>query len=193
MAKTKSQVKCSNCSKLFFKSQSEIKRSKTGRHFCSRSCSATFNNVGVQRNPAKPYNCKACNEVYFLDYKHRRTVVCRKCSDNGNKTNSDIIKELTLKEYRNKDSVKNKHASWKNSHIRNFCRSWNKDLQKQPCQNCGYSKHVELCHIKPVSSFSDDAKLKTVNSPDNLLILCRNCHWEFDHNLLALESIPQRD
>ena len=192
MGITRSQVKCSNCSKLFLKPLSEIKRSKTGRHFCSRSCSATFNNVGIQRNPPKSRKCKKCNKTFFNSYKERRTVFCSNCSPSG-LTYSDLIKERTLKEYYQQNSLKDKHPSWRSAPIRGLCRSWNKDLQKQPCQNCGYSKHVELCHIKPVSSFSDDAKLKTVNSPDNLLVLCRNCHWEFDHNLLELESIPQRN
>lgn len=191
MSKIKSQVKCLNCSKDFQKLQSEIKRSKTGKHFCSRSCAAKRNNIGVQRNPPKPHNCKICNKVYFHNYKHRRTVVCSDCSPN-NKTYSDVIKELSIKEYRRRSSLKGKHPSWKHASIRNFCRSWNRHLQNHSCQNCGYSKHIEFCHIKPISSFSDETKLKVVNSPDNLLILCRNCHWEYDHDLLELKSIPQR-
>jgi hypothetical protein len=37
-------VKCSNCEKEFEKSPAQIKQSKSGNHFCSRSCSATYNN-----------------------------------------------------------------------------------------------------------------------------------------------------
>lgn len=55
--------------------------------------------------------------------------------------------------------------------------------QEKICQNCGYSKHVEVCHIKPVSKFPDTAKLDEVNNITNLLLLCPNCHYEFDHFL----------
>lgn len=58
-----------------------------------------------------------------------------------------------------------------------------------PCSNCGYSKHIQLCHIKPIKDFSDDTLLKDVNSPDNIIQLCPNCHWEFDHGLLNLKEI----
>ena len=49
------------------------------------------------------------------------------------------------------------------------------------CANCGYDKHVELAHIKAVADFDDDTLLSVVNSPDNVLSLCPNCHWEFDN------------
>lgn len=57
------------------------------------------------------------------------------------------------------------------------------------CQICGYDKHVEAAHIKAISSFSDDVKLSTINSPSNLLALCPNCHWEFDHGMVNLDSV----
>jgi len=86
-------------------------------------------------------------------------------------------------------SVKGKHPSWKNANIRNLCRSWNKELTKQPCKRCGYSIHVELCHIKPVASFPLETKLREVNDPLNIVVLCRNCHWELDNGYLTLEAL----
>ena len=55
-------------------------------------------------------------------------------------------------------------------------------LTHSKCQKCGYDKHVEACHIKPISSFPNNTLIDTINAPDNLLALCPNCHWEFDHN-----------
>lgn len=49
------------------------------------------------------------------------------------------------------------------------------------CARCGYDKHVEICHIKPVSEFSDDVPIGVINHTENLLLLCPNCHWEMDH------------
>lgn len=55
-----------------------------------------------------------------------------------------------------------------------------------PCQVCGYSLHVELAHIKPISSFSDETLLSVVNNPSNILVLCRNHHREQEHGFLLL-------
>lgn len=59
------------------------------------------------------------------------------------------------------------------------------------CEVCGYRKHVEVCHIKPVSDFSRDTKMSVVNDRGNLIILCPNCHWEFDNGLLNDRKIIQ--
>ena len=44
------------------------------------------------------------------------------------------------------------------------------------CKICGYDKHVHVCHIKPIASFSQETKISTVNDISNLVILCPNCH-----------------
>ena len=51
---------------------------------------------------------------------------------------------------------------------------------------CGYDKHYEIAHIKPVSDFEDDALITEINSIDNLIALCPNHHWEFDNGLLNI-------
>lgn len=84
-------------------------------------------------------------------------------------------------EYRNKGSVKDKHPSWLNAHVRGFARSWLKHLTELPCAKCGYDLHVELAHIKAVTEFDDDALLTDINNTDNVIQLCPNCHWEFDN------------
>lgn len=76
----------------------------------------------------------------------------------------------------------------RHSIIRGFAKSWNKNFTRK-CLICGYDKHTELCHIKPVSLFDADAKLGDINDPKNLIPLCPNCHWEFDNNLIPLETI----
>lgn len=126
--------------------------------------------------------CPECNSPIELDSKS-----CRGCS-----SGSTQIKELSLGQYQQRSSVKGKDPSWKNVHIRTFCRSWNKPLTKHPCQKCGYTLHVELAHIKPVASFSVETKIGDINSPDNLVVLCPNCHWEFDNGYLPLNQIPKR-
>lgn len=55
------------------------------------------------------------------------------------------------------------------------------------CQNCGYKKHVEICHIKDIKDFDNLSTIREINDPNNLIPLCRNCHWEFDKDILKLD------
>ena len=60
--------------------------------------------------------------------------------------------------------------------------------QHPSCEVCQYNKHVEVAHRAGVSSFTSTALISEINALDNLVGLCRNCHWEFDHGLLKLGS-----
>lgn len=72
--------------------------------------------------------------------------------------------------------------------IRSRARNVIKD--RKCCEKCGYDKHVEACHIKPISSFTKNTLIDIINSPDNLLALCPNCHWEFDNLMGADGNAP---
>jgi predicted HNH restriction endonuclease len=56
------------------------------------------------------------------------------------------------------------------------------------CYICSYDKHVEVCHRRPIHEFSLFILVKEINSLSNLVYLCPNCHWEFDHGMLDLNS-----
>lgn len=182
------KVTCKNCSKCFNKQPSQIKKSPN--HYCSKSCAASINNLGKQRNKSISLQCVECSTSFYRNKNHRSRNRCPDCSLSDEQRIAKS-KNMTLGEYQDKQSVKGKHPSWTNSHVRNFVRYWNKNLEKV-CQVCGYSKHTEYAHIKPITSFSKETTLGTINSPDNILILCRNCHWEFDHSHIKLEDIPPR-
>lgn len=174
------KVVCSCCSLEFEKKGSEIKKSKTGKHYCSKSCSAKINNRGRQRNRAKARTCKHCKGEYRTSNGHKSVILCQKCSEkHRDKTNA--LKALTIGEYNRRNAKSIKHTSWTYAAIRTLNRSWNKEMLLLGCASCGYSKHVELAHRKAVSEFSKDALLGEVNSKENVVQLCRNCHWEFDH------------
>jgi 5-methylcytosine-specific restriction endonuclease McrA len=63
---------------------------------------------------------------------------------------------------------------------------YSKDLIK--CERCGYDKHVEICHIKAIKQFSEESTIKEINDRSNIIGLCPNCHWEFDHGLLKIKN-----
>jgi len=175
-------VTCENCSKEFFKNKSEAARSP--RHFCSRSCANSKHNTEKAKRSKKQRTCTLCTKSY-IQTKARRKIceVCfvpPLCKDN-----------MTLSQCKDKLSVQGKHPSWYTVHVRGHNRTKNKKLATS-CQKCGYSKHVECCHIKPVASFEGNATLAEINHVDNIVVLCRNCHWEFDHNQLSIVDIPKR-
>ena len=82
-----------------------------------------------------------------------------------------------------------KHKSAKYSYIRADAKRILKNFTDKSCKNCGYNKHTEVAHIKSIASFPKDTKIKEVNDINNLIFLCPNCHWEFDHGDLTLENI----
>jgi 5-methylcytosine-specific restriction endonuclease McrA len=145
--------------------------------YCSRSCGATANNrLYPKRKLTK--KCSRCENII----KHQRTKFCSKHLEDYK--SALIYKNQTIGYSR--VGLEGKHPMYLNNNVRGFARSWLKHLTKLPCRNCGYSKHVELCHIKPVASFPDTATLGEVNSEENVVQLCPNCHWEFDKGLLNL-------
>lgn len=154
--------------------------------YCSKSCSAKHTNKLFPKRKTKRL-CIVCQDS-VISYKHARCEVHHK---EYIANRFEQLKELTLESYWNKDSLKNLHASSKNAHIRAQARSNFKDLLAKPCYFCGYSKHVELCHIKPISKFNPTDKVKDVNSYENLIQMCRNCHWEFDNGYLFLDFPEQ--
>lgn len=52
------------------------------------------------------------------------------------------------------------------------------------CVICGYAKHIEVCHIKPVHTFHDNTPPAIINADSNVTFLCPTHHWEFDHGML---------
>lgn len=149
--------------------------------YCSKSCSAKHTNTIYPKRKTKK-KCIVCGQT-VKSYRHTR---CDAHQKEYLETQYDYIQELTLEFYWNKKSLVHLHSSSKNAHIRLLARSHFKDLSKKPCANCGYDKHVELCHIKAIKDFSPNSKIKEVNSYTNLIQLCPNCHWEFDNQLLTL-------
>lgn len=140
--------------------------------FCSRSCSATYNNkLWPKRKHTN--KCIGCSKPI-----RKSTLRCQPCHT------------LTLSEDMSLQDAEYHNHGKQSTHalVRARARAKAKPEGK-PCINCGYSKHVEVCHIKPVSSFPKTAMLSEINSKDNLVILCPNCHWEFDHGLLQLAGM----
>lgn len=144
----------------------------TNERFCSRTCAATYNG---KRYPKRKKYCKYCGTRI-----HGQRTVCDECNpsyvDWSKRTIGDIQKSAKYQV---------------SAALRTLARQeFAKSDRLRVCQNCGYDKHVEVCHIKGINTFSPDTPVLIVSSIDNLVGLCPNCHWGFDHGLLLYENIP---
>ncbi len=162
------EVCCLGCGKMFLRKSKDI--GPSGRVFCSKSCTTSHQvqriHQGLIRRKKKFSPCSSCGKN--VDSYGRK--YCRVCWQIEQSKTATRKKGSTLQDIRK---------------VHHHSLYVMKDVPKA-CKNCGYSKYVEVCHIRPVSSFSADALWGEINEPTNLVLLCRNCHWEFDHGELKL-------
>ncbi len=127
-------------------------------------------------------------------WREKNKKICPECSKRmiykESKTCKFCIKkerdweELTLKEAIYEKHHKSSAYALVRSRARSLTKKWKIPMV---CMSCGYNKHVEICHVKPISEFAEDSTLSVINDKENLLVLCPNCHWEFDNKLISIE------
>lgn len=166
------QVTCLNCKDDFEKTPSAVKRSP--RHFCSRSCAASFNNrKSPKRKPEG--RCRVCQAPIPTTQ-----VWC-----------SNACKEKTLEENARK------WRAARGSHV----VSWRQRTKLKAiaykggaCQVCGYSRSVrslEFHHLDPAKKDfgiggCSLAWGRIEKELDKCVLLCSNCHGEVHDGLLAV-------
>ena len=117
--------------------------------FCSQSCAAKFNNLGVCRNPKKHNRtCPICKHQMSIGAK-----ICRKCHKEKYK-----ILYTNLNTRYVKSSVLRKHYE---------------NIRGHKCEKCGNTlwNGIEI----PLNAHHIDGDAYH-NGPDNILLLCPNCH-----------------
>ena len=142
--------------------------------FCSRSCAAIINNK-VPKRKARMHQCKVCG----IKLPGRR-ILC----DAHNPQVVDWSK-VTLREasYTPNDGYGNSNRYTK---VRDNAQYVYKRSDRfKCCEKCSYDKHYHICHIKSVHLFDLDTPISVINSLDNLIALCPNCHWELDNGLFS--------
>jgi hypothetical protein len=155
---------CKYCNEQIVQSpKSSFSKTKI-KKFCNSSCFASYNNkLRKQKNPCT--KCLDCETQIPIKNWFRRKY-CNNC--------------LVSKRAINRTILQMTHAK-----IRSHARRSTMD-REQKCVNCGYDKFVETCHIKAVGDFEKNTTLAIVNDQSNLILLCPNCHWEFDHGILVI-------
>ena len=144
----------------------------TNAKFCSRTCANSFNNsLHPKRKKTVFIKCKTCGNN-TENYSWYCSLECRPI-----KKISGTIQDVIYTAH---------HKSSAFALIRGNARTVAKQQGFCKCHNCDYDKHIEVCHIKSISSFPLDTLVSEVNNPKNLLPLCPNCHWEHDNGLLII-------
>lgn len=150
---------------------SEIKHKK----FCNHSCSAAYNNI---RKIRKIKLCGVCGKTCS-----KRASICLSCSSLSKLTRDSF--KITKKELFDKTTYQSARSTIQ-KHAR---RTFDLNGKKLECKICGYSRHVEICHIKSVSDFEDNATILKINDIHNLVGLCPTHHWEFDNDFIKKEKL----
>ena len=154
---------CLNC-------KSETKNPK----FCSRGCSASFNNRASPRRLPEG-SCFDCGTSISSSRKF-----CQGCR-------SKFRSELESRTKGELRGAGNANFGGLYPYIRNHSRRvYESSGRSMACHQCGYSVHIEVCHIRDVKDFPDSATISEINRIENLIALCRNHHWEFDNGLLSI-------
>lgn len=198
------RITCAGCGVNFNKPNNEYQRClrrKYSQFFCSRDCRKKYQKRNSTKKIGECPNCgkttvgkKFCNHSCSSSYNNslREKVVnlCEVCGIEINKRNKfckkhkedrwthKTIGELRLRYGRAGDQFP--IVRW---HARKVAKGFG-ILDK--CVVCGYTNHVETAHRFPLSKYTDDTLIGDINTKDNLIGLCPNHHWEFDHGIIFL-------
>jgi hypothetical protein len=163
---------CRHCKQPIQRRANEKLFEARRRRFCSRSCAASFHNR--------------------LPKRQRSFRPCRRCGDNVNDVPSQKRADRTYCvpcwEAVRRESGQRIKRDCTHAVIRGHARTIIGNLGKA-CAVCSYDLHVEACHIRPVAEFPPEATLAEINAPLNLVWLCPNHHWEFDHGWISRELV----
>jgi hypothetical protein len=171
-------VKCTKCEKPVNRPKSWLAKIKNP--FCSKSCAAQYNNRKFPKRHLEG-KCRECSVPIRGRYSY-----CDDCISKGKHLRGKPwTLERTIESLINGRRDSNRYTA-----IRKHAALQTRD-RPQCCAICGYDKHVETCHIVDIKDFPKTATLREVNDPRNLLLLCKNCHWELDHDLVNQETIEQ--
>jgi hypothetical protein len=166
---------CPNCHQIIKVIEGQKVCETRKKRFCSRSCAANFKEKAEKAEKAY----KKCECGKAID---RRSSSCRAC--NATKLSKiGLLSKRQLKERR-----ANSYQNWRSSIQKHAKTIYDRSDKPKECCICGYNKHYEVCHIVDVANFEEDSLINSINAIENLVALCPNHHWEFDHGLLDITN-----
>lgn len=166
---------CKYCEKIIKIRENERVTDVRKKKFCGHSCSASYTNARRTRiKVIRDYTC-SCGKKK----KSKLSKMCTAC-----------YKDLKFNRIFNTPMKKffiNGNARVKYSRVRDLSRQVLEyfGIQKE-CFICKFDLYVEVCHIKPISSFNDNTLIGIVNGLDNLVYLCTNHHKMMDNGFFEI-------
>ncbi len=153
---------CRHCQNQILPKEGRGLLSVQNRVFCSRSCANAAHNQAAPKRTRKDRKCILCGGAFKEG--HSRRKICPAC----------WAAEAERLNARTKGETSRRNLYF---HAAKVMAA----IEREPkCQQCGYAKFVDICHIRSVGSFPETALLLEINAPENLTYLCPNCHHEFD-------------
>jgi len=174
------KIKCAHCGKEILKSQKDIKKSKSGNVFCNKSCSAKFNNtkrIASKKTKAKIGRSLSTNPDNYVYDKLNNCLHCDKKLKNSqkkfcsNECFHNYNKDQYIKKWLNGEKIVKKDIE----HIAKPIRNYLFEISDNKCQQCGWGESNRHTNKVPLEVHHIDGDW-TNNQPDNLELLCPNCH-----------------
>lgn len=148
--------KCLNCEK-----DVTAKENK----FCSKSCSAIFNNSKRVKKEVKIFECENCKKECEFSFSSTNKYCSVKC-------HSEKQSEIKIKMW-----LKGEHSGWtgKCRQLSIFVRNYLKKTRGSACEICKWDGHHpddgrSLTEIDHIDGDAENCR------PENLKIVCPNCH-----------------
>lgn len=186
-------LECYICNKIFSKPINDYKKSlrmDKAIFVCSHSCA----NKPPRKRMTPKGLCYDCGNPCGSK-QNRSKVRCNLCKNRRKQDSKNQFLVLENTMLQDVQSTIQKTYNFKNIYaihrkIREHSRFiFQTSGKPKICAKCGYSLHVEISHIIPVKKFKETDTLGVINNIDNLIALCKNCHWEFDHNIFSIDGL----
>lgn len=151
----------------------------TNPRFCSRSCSAKVTNRTHPRRSVEPQNlCLGCGKRLSRRIGSRKEQRCKSCRE------STMDTMTKAEAYAVSLSWGSKRGEAIRQHAKRLIRRLG--LPTDRCEACGAEGATDLCHLRAIKDFPDDAPVSEINCRENLSNMCRCCHGLHDAGLLFL-------
>lgn len=173
---------------------SDVKRKK----FCNQSHAAKYNNSRYLKRTRILASgiCERCGcTVQYSGKKNGGYVkrrYCRECLlrvqiDQAQKL-PGVVSAIYIGD-RTKGDLCEAQVKYSNNITKHARKIYARSGKAKACAICGYGKHVDICHMKQIASFSDETLIREINAIENLVALCPNHHWEFDHEFFDIGRV----
>lgn len=148
-----------------------------------KECNEKFNAPIKELNRGNAKFCsQSCAATWGNRTREKQSLECEACGETfKSKAGNAKFCSSNCAQALNANNGYRKRANRNSAEMKRIKRK----VDRNQCYNCDWSKTTcDLCHIKPVKNGGD-------NTPDNLTVLCPNCHRLADNTeKLDITSVP---